>query len=93
MATQRESSKKDWTSNDTVQDINSGCFQRIADACEKMASNYTRLQQDVESYKRWYKQECEQRQALERKLSAYKGAITKLKKQQKVQVSDTTEAK
>ena len=41
---QREASKKDWSSTNTVVDINSGSLQRIADACEKMATNVVYLQ-------------------------------------------------
>ncbi|MCJ7563704.1 MAG: hypothetical protein MUP52_03830 [Candidatus Aminicenantes bacterium] len=36
MNTQRAASKKNWTSDDTVGDINSGSLQRIADALEKV---------------------------------------------------------
>ena len=48
MATQREQSKKDWESRDTSEDLQLGCLQRIADASEKMASNYTQLQKDLD---------------------------------------------
>lgn len=36
MNTQRAASKNNWTSDDTVGDINSGSLQRIADALEKI---------------------------------------------------------
>lgn len=39
MATQREASRQNWTSENTREDINSGSLQRMADALEKIAGN------------------------------------------------------
>lgn len=77
---QRDASRQNWNCRNTVEDINSGCLQRIADATEKMASNYTALQNDRDMYKRWYNQHREEKEGLYRKISALKGVITKLKK-------------
>lgn len=77
--TQREASKQNWDCRNTVEDINSGSLQRIADATEKMAGNYIALQNDRDMYKRWYDQAREEKEKLYRKISALKGVITKLK--------------
>jgi hypothetical protein len=81
MASQREQSRKEWAGTDTVEDINSGCFQRIADACEKMAGNHIALQNDLDLYKRWYTEAMNKNDILQRRINAMKGVITKLKKQ------------
>lgn len=80
MATQREQSKKDWESRDTSEDLQLGCLQRIADATEKMASNYQRMENDLAMYKRWYKEKCETVNNRDRSISSLRGQITKLKK-------------
>ena len=76
---QREASKQNWSSNNTTEEINAGSFQRIADAVEKMSENYIILQDDRD----WYKRRCNEKNdtiaRLERKISALKGVITKLK--------------
>lgn len=80
MANQREDSKKDWLSKSTIEEINAGSLQRIADASEKMATNYTQLQNDLALYKKWYFERGERLQKLERRISALRGVITKLKR-------------
>ena len=77
---QREASKLNFTSNNTVEEINSGCLQRIADATEKMASNYTSLQNDRDLYKRWYEEERAYKNKLHNRIRSLKGVITKIKK-------------
>lgn len=81
---QREASKQNWNlftdGHPTIQEINSGSLQRIADATELMASNYTRLQNELQ----WMK-ESKERQRLEatrlfNQVRTLKGVITKLKK-------------
>jgi len=76
----RETSKKQFDSNDTVEHINAGSLQRIADATQKMAANYIELQEELERYKRRYQQKCDILKVYERQISAYKGQITKLKR-------------
>lgn len=80
MSTQRESSRAEWSSTGSREDINSGSLQRIADACEKMASSYDSLRNDRDSYKLWYLETCAENKALNRKLIAMRGALTKAKK-------------
>lgn len=57
-----------------------GCLQRIADACELMASNYTTLQSDRDLYKRWYYEKVGQLNQRDRTIANLRGQITKLKK-------------
>lgn len=76
----RDASRKNWTSNDTNEHINLGSFQRIADACEKMAGNYTELQNQRDYYKRLYEQEKKTSYSLYRSNCSLRGTITKLKK-------------
>lgn len=47
MASIRESSRQNWTSSETIQDINSGLLQRITDATELMAKNHLKLHRIV----------------------------------------------
>lgn len=64
----------------SIEAINAGSLQRIADATELMARNYQQLQNDLDRYKRWYDEECERRKQLERRVNSLKGVITKLRK-------------
>ncbi len=57
----KEASKQVWTSNNSTEHINAGSLQRIADACELMAKNYTSMQNDL----KWAK---DRNQRLEREL-------------------------
>ncbi len=69
--------------NITVQQVQLGCMQRIADATEKMASNYQKMEADLEMYKRWYNQKNERIKKLNYEIRTLKGHITRLKKKQK----------
>ncbi|MGH1361018.1 MAG: hypothetical protein ACRBC3_19840 [Burkholderiaceae bacterium] len=80
MTTQRESSRKEWTSRSTLGEINSGSLQRIADATEKMAAGYDKMRNDRDLYKRWHEAAQERNARLERRISALRGVVTKLKK-------------
>ena len=80
MATMRESSRGHWNSQDTIEDINCGSLQRIADATELMAKNYQSLINDRDNYQKWYRERGERIDGLNRKISALRGQITKLKK-------------
>ena len=77
---QRDASRKNWSSGDTLEEINAGSLQRIADATETMAQNYTSLQNDRDWYKKAWKEACDQRDNLWRRISALKGVITRMKK-------------
>lgn len=80
MGNMRESSKKEWETKDTIEEINAGSFQRIADAAEKMASNYTQLQNNKERIESYLKNARAENLRLRRRIAALQGVITKLKK-------------
>lgn len=75
----RKLSKNGWTGENTAGNINIGSLQRIADATEKMAADYTALQNDRDMYKRRNDDYEKKNAALHRKISALRGVITKLK--------------
>jgi hypothetical protein len=80
MSTFREASKKVWTSADTVEHINAGSLQRIADACEKMALRHTELIDSRDRYVRLLTNCQAERDALRKQVSALRGVITKLRR-------------
>lgn len=80
MSTLRQASIKTWNGNDSIEHINAGSFQRIADACEVMSKNHAELISEAKRYKEWYIHERERNASLTRKVSALHGVITKLKK-------------
>lgn len=81
MSTIKELSKKNWeASGITVEEINAGSLQRIADATELMTGSYIRTQNDLEYYKRKLKESRGREDALIRRITSLKGVITKLKK-------------
>ena len=75
----RLASRKVWTSADTVEHIDAGSLQRIADATELMARRHLDLIRERDEYERRCKAAVARELALERKLSAAKGQITKLR--------------
>jgi hypothetical protein len=81
MATQRESSRKEWVAKDTLADINSGSFQRIADACELMAKDHQRLVDERDRFKQMYESHAKWAKSLERANAALRGHIGRLKRQ------------
>lgn len=80
MANFRDQSRQNWEGDPTTERIDSGSLQRIADACELMAKDRSKLISDLENAERWKKQYYERWEKAERKISALKGVITKLKK-------------
>ena len=81
MATMRERSKQEWTSNKTIEisEINAGSFQRIADACELMAKNHAQLIADRDLYLRWYNLEREKVSRRDHQIAGLRGYIKRLK--------------
>jgi hypothetical protein len=79
MSTQREQSKKDWTGQSTIEAINSGSLQRIADATEKMAQSYTDMERSRNYFKGLYEERKSSIMLLRRSDAALRGVITKLK--------------
>ena len=80
----KEASAKIWNApdNPTLEYINAGSLQRIADAAEKMALSYNQLLADAERYQRWWKEEQRRREHAERRAVALAGHITRLRKKQ-----------
>lgn len=75
MATHREDSKKEWTSRSTVEDINSGSLQRIADAIEKMSVSYTAILNDARMWERACHRERDKNLTLKRILRQMKNKL------------------
>lgn len=77
-------SKKLWHSTETqapsLEELNLGCLQRIAAACEAMASNYDVLQRERNYYQKRTEEEIKANRELRLKNSALRGVITKLKR-------------
>lgn len=80
----KDESRVNWGTNDEgalrLEQINTGAMLRIADATEAMAKNHVKLIADHDMYERWYKTEHAAVLRLQRRVSAYKGQITKLKR-------------
>lgn len=81
----KDHSRIDWHNitrqkSPSMEDIQIGAIQRIADATEKMAANYIAIQEDRDRYKRWYNEQNDRIIGLSRRISALQGVITRLKK-------------
>lgn len=75
----REASRQNWDGANTVEHINAGSLQRIADATELMAKRHTELIRERDNYERMWRTATARAQTTERRLSAAKGQITKLR--------------
>lgn len=89
MATFRENSKNEWRGNSSIEHINAGSLQRIADAMEKMSVKYTALLDHIEWYKRRLREEQNTNNHLTRSNQSLRGQITKLKKKIEGNNNDT----
>ncbi len=78
----KEESRKSWVPSSempiTTEQIGIGCLQRIADATELMSSNFVKLQNDYEYMKKSRDSYRNDLEGAQRKITAYKGVITKL---------------
>lgn len=63
----------------TTEEINTGCLQRIARSTEAMAINYQKLINSRNWYKEQYEHSKEYNYTLEKRISALKGHLTRLK--------------
>jgi len=76
----KDLSRKDFDGASTIENINAGSLQRIAAACEIMATNFVKLQNDYKYMKErrdYYHQRTEE---LQRSVIGLKGVIGKMKK-------------
>ena len=80
MTTQRESSRREWSSGNTRDEINSGSLQRIADACELMATSYKELIDERNLFRDQSISRRARIETLDRRIAALRGVITKLQK-------------
>ena len=78
----RKHSKVDWEGDITIENINAGSLQRIADAAELMASNYIALQNDRDYYKRVFLETQKACSAKDKRINSLRGVITRLKRKQ-----------
>lgn len=83
----KKSSRIDWHSeskNDvgflSVDHVKAGALMRIADVTEMMAKNHDQLVRDAENNKRWYQEEKQRREKLQRSNAALRGIIKRMKR-------------
>jgi hypothetical protein len=67
------------TPSPILDNVNTGCLQRIADACELMAKNHAELERERDCYLNLWKDTQAERDAAERSNRALRGQITKLR--------------
>lgn len=82
MSNLRESSRKNWTSNTTIEHINAGSLQRIADAIELFCKDRERLEQDYVNMRRLRDKAVERSEQLAGTNASLRGIITRMKKAQ-----------
>lgn len=86
MPNPKELSRQNWNvEGSTIENINAGSLQRIADATEAMAKNYVSMQNDLDYYKRMYRTHTDEIARLNRSRAALQAWITRLKNQLKAQ--------
>lgn len=72
----RDKSKRNWSNDsDSNENIMLGSILRIADATEKMAVNWKRLQDELEYTQRQLRAEMDRCKKLERSNAAYRGMV------------------
>lgn len=74
-------SRQNWSNLSLPHDrrIELGALQRIATASELMATNYQKMQQDLNWYMSQYNQQKAEIKTLKAKLAAQKGLVTRVK--------------
>lgn len=76
----REASKQRWTSNTSVEHINAGSLQRIADAMELSCKDREKLERDYLLMRRWRDEAKACSERLARSNAALRGVIKRMKK-------------
>jgi hypothetical protein len=79
MTTMREQSRCEWAAAITREDINAGSLQRIADAVEAVAKNYTAIINERERLKQRLANEEACSARLVRSNNALRGVIKRMK--------------
>lgn len=82
MSTLREASRKTWASSNSIESINAGSLQRIADAAERMATHHTELIRQRDHYEAQAKTLGAEVDRLTRQRNSLRGVITRLKRGQ-----------
>jgi hypothetical protein len=80
-----EASRRNWrvtSEKATLDEIKTGCLQRIASSTELMVRNYRMLLNDCEIYQQMLDDEQRRREIAERRIRALRGVITKMKRRQ-----------
>lgn len=81
----KEASRTEYAAPDkgaTIEQLSFGLLQRIADATEAMANEYSKLLRERDMYAGWYRQGREQIAKRDNTIRSLKGHITKLKRKQ-----------
>ena len=68
-----------WLLDESIQGITLAAILRIADSCDSMARNHIRMADDLEYYQGQYKLQVAKREAVEHKVAALRGVITKMR--------------
>lgn len=78
----REESRNAWGTHEevTLKNIKVGAILRIADATEKMANNYVRMENDLKVYKNKYEERTKDIEHLHRVIAALRGHLKRAKK-------------
>lgn len=76
----RQISRQEWSAADTVESINAGSLQRIADATEAMAKGHVELANERDRLKGWAENRQQRIERLERQNAALRGVITRLRR-------------
>lgn len=79
----RDSSKEGWGCTDrqpTLEQINTGCLMRIADATEKMAQRHIELIEQRDRFERFYRAEQKRTAHLEHSNAALRGHLKRAKR-------------
>jgi hypothetical protein len=75
----RERSRDNYQADNSMDHINAGSLQRIADATELIAKDYVRLRDERDRYERYYKEHTKTIGKLQRSISAHKAHNTRLR--------------
>jgi hypothetical protein len=80
----KEMSKETHFVDRSLDAVKAGSLQRIANATELMAKNYSNLIDERDRYKRWYEDAHLREDSANRRIVALKGVITRIKNRRKL---------